>query len=51
MTELIGKYLKEIEKLKARLIESEQMYQQVKKSMAVARNTKNVIPFGDTDGN
>lgn len=50
VTELIGRYLKEIEKLKARLIESEQMYQQLKKSAAQAARVKNVLPFGDTDG-
>lgn len=50
VTELISKYMKEIEKLKVRLIESEQMYQQLKKSTASTRNTKSIIPFGDTDG-
>lgn len=50
VTELIGRYLKEIEKLKARLIESEQMYQQLKKSNAQAARTKHVMPFGDTEG-
>lgn len=50
MTELIGKYLKEIEKLKVRLIESEQMYLQLKKSMASTRAIKNNQPFADTDG-
>lgn len=51
VTELISKYLKEIEKLKVRLIESEQMYHQLKKSTASTRNTnKSIIPFGDTDG-
>lgn len=50
MTELIGRYLKEIEKLKARLIESEQMYQQLKKSTAQAARVKHVMPFGDTEG-
>jgi kinesin family protein 4/21/27 len=32
MTEMIGNYIAEIEKLKAKLIESEQMFQQLKKS-------------------
>lgn len=47
---MIGRYLKEIEKLKARLIESEQMYQQLKKSTAQAARVKHVMPFGDTEG-
>lgn len=50
VTELISRYLKEIEKLKARLIESEQMYQQLKKSTAQAARMKHVMPFGDTEG-
>lgn len=32
MTDLVRNYISEIEKLKAKLIESEQMYQQLKKS-------------------
>lgn len=50
VTEVIGRYLKEIEKLKARLIESEQMYQQLRKSTAQAARVKHVTPFGDTEG-
>lgn len=49
MTDLIGGYLKEIEKLKARLIESEQMYQQLKKTVNNQR-VKNSIPFANTNG-
>lgn len=48
MTELVGRYIKEIEKLKAKLIESEQMYQQLKKSTSSIR--KNMITFPDTEG-
>lgn len=48
VTELVSRYIKEIEKLKAKLIESEQMYQQLKKSMNTAR--KNLITFADTEG-
>jgi kinesin family protein 4/21/27 len=32
MTEMVGNYISEIEQLKAKLIESEQMFQQLKKS-------------------
>lgn len=39
----------EIEKLKAKLIESEQMYQQLKKSMNTNRN-RMTIPYADTNG-
>lgn len=38
VTEMIGGYLMEIEKLQARLIEAEQMYQNLKKSMNSPRN-------------
>lgn len=38
ITDLISGYLQEIEKLQARLIESDQMYQQLKKSMNSPRN-------------
>lgn len=48
VTELVGRYIKEIEKLKAKLIESEQMYQQLKKTASTAR--KNMITFADTEG-
>lgn len=48
VTELVSRYMKEIEKLKAKLIESEQMYHQLKKSTNAAR--KNLITFADTDG-
>lgn len=48
MTELVGRYIKEIEKLKAKLIEAEQMYHQLKKSMNTTR--KNIITFPDTEG-
>lgn len=48
VTELVSRYMKEIEKLKAKLIESEQMYHQLKKSANTAR--KNLITFADTDG-
>lgn len=48
VTELVGRYIKEIEKLKAKLIESEQMYQQLKKTANTAR--KNMITFADTEG-
>ncbi len=34
ITELVGNYINEIEKLKAKLIESEQMFQQLKKQMS-----------------
>lgn len=41
MTDLIRTYIAEIEKLKSKLIESEQMYQQLKKSMqAQSKNAK-----------
>lgn len=48
VTDLIGTYLKEIEKLKARLIESEQMYHQLKKQAAA--RSKAVVPYADTEG-
>lgn len=48
VTELVSRYIKEIEKLKAKLIESEQMYHQLKKTVSTAR--KNLITFADTDG-
>lgn len=38
VTDLIAGYMSEIEKLKAKLIESEQMYHQLKKSMSISRN-------------
>lgn len=38
VTDLISGYLQEIEKLQARLIESDQMYQQLKKAMNSPRN-------------
>lgn len=38
VSDLIGNYIKEIEKLQARLIESEQMYLQLKKSMNSPRS-------------
>lgn len=38
VTDLISGYLQEIEKLQARLIESDQMYQQLKKTMNSPRN-------------
>ncbi|XP_031616973.1 kinesin-like protein KIF21A isoform X2 [Contarinia nasturtii] len=47
VTELVGRYIKEIEKLRAKLIESEQMYQQLKKTVNTAR--KNLITFADTE--
>lgn len=45
---MVGRYIKEIEKLKAKLIESEQMYHQLKKVVSATR--KNIISFADTDG-
>lgn len=48
MQELVARYIKEIEKLKAKLIESEQMYQQLKKVVSATR--KNIISFADSDG-
>lgn len=48
VTELVGRYIKEIEKMRAKLIESEQMYQQLKKTVSTTR--KNMITFADTDG-
>lgn len=48
VTELVSRYIKEIEKLKAKLIEAEQMYHQLKKSMNTTR--KNIITFPDTEG-
>ncbi|XP_055302871.1 kinesin-like protein KIF21B isoform X4 [Sitodiplosis mosellana] len=47
VSELVGRYIKEIEKLKAKLIEAEQMYHQLKKSMNTTR--KNIITFPDTE--
>lgn len=47
VTELVGRYIKEIEKLKAKLIEAEQMYHQLKKSMNTTRKN---ITFPDTEG-
>lgn len=48
VTELVSRYIKEIEKLKAKLIESEQMYHQLKKTTSATR--KNIITFADTGG-
>lgn len=48
VSELVSRYIKEIEKLRAKLIESEQMYQQLKKVVSATR--KNIITFADTDG-
>lgn len=48
VTELVSRYIKEIEKLKTKLIESEQMYQQLKKATTATR--KNLITFADTEG-
>lgn len=47
VTELIGGYLKEIEKLQARLIESDQLYQQLKKAANSPRNNmlRNISNF------
>lgn len=41
VTDLIGGYMAEIEKLQSRLIESDQMYQQLKKQQNSPRNLKN----------
>lgn len=38
MTEMVSGYISEIEKLKAKLIESEQMFQQIKKAQSPPRN-------------
>lgn len=38
VADMIGAYITEIEKLQAKLLESEQMYQQLKKSMTSPRN-------------
>lgn len=40
VTDLIGGYMSEIEKLQSRLIESDQMYQQLKKQLNSPRNVK-----------
>lgn len=48
VTELVGRYIKEIEKLKAKLIESDQLYLQLKKTVSTTR--KNIITFADTEG-
>lgn len=42
VTDLIGSYIAEIEKLKSKLIESDQMYQQLKKTMNSPRNVANM---------
>lgn len=48
ITELVGNYISEIEKLKAKLIESEQMFQQVKKQLSSpARNLKSQQSYVD----
>lgn len=39
MTEMVSNYISEIEKLKAKLIESEQMFQQIKKAQSPPRNS------------
>lgn len=49
VTELVGRYIKEIEKLKSKLIESDQMYQQLRKASS-ATQRKNLITFADSGG-
>jgi kinesin family protein 4/21/27 len=46
MTEMVSNYIAEIEKLKAKLIESEQMFQQLKKSQAIP--PKNALRTSDS---
>ncbi|XP_059619317.1 kinesin-like protein KIF21B isoform X1 [Phlebotomus argentipes] len=52
MSEMVAGYLKEIEKLKAKLIESDQMYQQLKKTTNTPRGFNKNQFFGgeDADG-
>lgn len=45
ITDMIGGYLMEIEKLQARLIEADQMYQHLKKSINSPRNQRSANPM------
>ncbi|XP_055684227.1 kinesin-like protein KIF21A isoform X1 [Lutzomyia longipalpis] len=49
MSEMVAGYLKEIEKLKAKLIESDQMYQQLKKATNSPRNINKNLFYADDD--